>query len=368
MGELSFTADPLTGLATRPDFELSLAELTRAPGAVGSLGVSGSVAILDLDHFTAVNGRYGAQVGDEVLRACASRFREVASSLPRGTLLARIANDEFALAVPGLRPEGVAEALSAATLGWEPIPTAAGLIRTTFSAGVAEVVAGEDQADAMRRADRAVFQAKCAGRSTILAYDASTERFAHQRRDLFFHLDVLRARMERMGVEVRTDPLTDLGNRRALDEWLHRFDRAHDRFRQPLAILFIDLDRFHAFHHVRGQESGDEALRQVARVLAKGCRPTDLPFRRGGEEFVVLLPSTGLNEALVVAERLRQAVAALAIPHGGEPDVPTLTVTVVAAQVTGRRCASEAIEAAAQAAFAAKDTAGRDVVLVADPT
>ncbi|MCK7581243.1 MAG: GGDEF domain-containing protein [Chromatiales bacterium] len=76
----------------------------------------------------------------------------------------------------------------------------------------------------------------------------------------------------------------------------------------PVSLLFADVDHFKHFNDRHGHLNGDRALQHVASVLASCLRPTDLVARYGGEEFAALLPSAGLEQAELVAERLRQAV------------------------------------------------------------
>lgn len=105
-----------------------------------------------------------------------------------------------------------------------------------------------------------------------------------------------------------TDDLTGLNNRRYFSEQAERLiDRA--RFaRTPVALLMLDLDHFKQINDTYGHPSGDLVLRQFADMLRQEVRPGDLCGRFGGEEFLVLLPSASREEALVVAERLRQSV------------------------------------------------------------
>lgn len=125
-----------------------------------------------------------------------------------------------------------------------------------------------------------------------------------------------------------TDSLTGLANRRRLDqvlrhEWLHAQHK-----RQPLAVLMVDVDHFRAFNQRHGHAGGDHALREVANAL-KYCirRPADLAARYGGEEFQVILPGTDMPGAMMLAERVRAKVQALA-PFAGDEDSVTVSVGV----------------------------------------
>lgn len=114
------------------------------------------------------------------------------------------------------------------------------------------------------------------------------------------------------------DSLTGIANRRRFEEALEvEFARA-SRSGAPLSLLMFDVDYFKRYNDTYGHVAGDACLRQVAQTLqASLVRPADLAARYGGEEFVALLPDTDPAGARMVAERIRQAVMALGIPHAG---------------------------------------------------
>lgn len=123
-----------------------------------------------------------------------------------------------------------------------------------------------------------------------------------------------------------TDALTNLANRRTLDQRLHlEWDRAQ-RSGEPLALLMIDVDHFKDFNDRHGHQSGDEALRSVAHVIDSNIRrPADLAARYGGEEFAVVLPQTDGNGAGLIAEHIRSAVEHLPLVVG---DTTPITVSI----------------------------------------
>lgn len=106
----------------------------------------------------------------------------------------------------------------------------------------------------------------------------------------------------------RTDPLTDLPNRRAFLERARAPWSVAQRGRRPLAALVLDIDHFKAVNYDYGHEVGDRVLVHLAALMRAICRAGDLPARWGGEEFVMLLPETDLTQALGFGERLRTAV------------------------------------------------------------
>jgi diguanylate cyclase (GGDEF)-like protein len=112
-----------------------------------------------------------------------------------------------------------------------------------------------------------------------------------------------------------TDSLTGLRNHRAFQESLLSLVQMAERYGQPLALIMLDIDHFKQFNDRFGHPAGDELLRQVASVLRRSARAYDVVARYGGEEFAILLPNTDLEEAIRVAERLRQQIAAIQNPH-----------------------------------------------------
>ncbi len=109
------------------------------------------------------------------------------------------------------------------------------------------------------------------------------------------------------------DPLTDTGNRIAMQQALKREIDLARRNQQPLSILMVDIDHFKQINDQHGHSTGDEALTAVASALKESLRNIDMVFRYGGEEFVVLLSNTSREAAYMVGERLRLAV--LGIQH-----------------------------------------------------
>ena len=105
--------------------------------------------------------------------------------------------------------------------------------------------------------------------------------------------------------EARTDALTGLPNRRALDEDLTRRLAEWRRHGRPLSVMMIDIDHFKKFNDTYGHQVGDAVLQQVAALLRKTMRESDFVGRFGGEEMAVVLPGTEATEACLAAERAR---------------------------------------------------------------
>jgi diguanylate cyclase (GGDEF)-like protein len=106
-----------------------------------------------------------------------------------------------------------------------------------------------------------------------------------------------------------TDALTGLGNRHAMEDVFPREVRRCVQNEQPVALIMIDVDHFKTFNDKFGHVAGDRALSAVAHILRKQFRPRDLLVRYGGDEFAVLLPGIGGEEAMKIAERVRTSVS-----------------------------------------------------------
>lgn len=121
------------------------------------------------------------------------------------------------------------------------------------------------------------------------------------------------------GTLATLDGLTGIANRRAFDErLLHEWSRASRAKKAPLSLIMADVDYFKRYNDVYGHQGGDDCLRAVASVFQRLVfRASDLAARYGDEEFAVILPSTDLDGAREVAERIRAEVAAAVLPHAG---------------------------------------------------
>ena len=156
-----------------------------------------------------------------------------------------------------------------------------------------------------------------------------------------------------------TDPLTGLFNRRV---FLERLDQESDRISRlggSTVLLMLDLDFFKRINDTYGHSTGDEVLRQFAEVVRKNSRNIDVPARFGGEEFAILLTSTGRKEALIVAERLRKQVAELAIEHS-EKGTVKITVSIGAALLSMQDTNGEIVLNRADSALYKAKESGRN--------
>ncbi|KAB0677196.1 GGDEF domain-containing protein [Aureimonas leprariae] len=168
-----------------------------------------------------------------------------------------------------------------------------------------------------------------------------------------------------------TDGLTGVRNRRAFDEALERESAAAGSNRRPLSMILVDVDHFKAFNDTYGHPAGDSCLKAIAGALDRALtRPGDCVARYGGEEFALLLTDTGPAGALVIAERVRQAVLMLGIAHKASRTLPLVSVSVgVATEASETDEAADAVrllDRADRALYRAK-TAGRNRVEMASP-
>ena len=123
-------------------------------------------------------------------------------------------------------------------------------------------------------------------------------------------------------------------------------------------MLLCDIDRFKQVNDTRGHAAGDEVLRVVATRLGEVARPGDVPGRWGGEEFLVVLPATGPDEAAAMGERTRRVIAAGPVPLADGPLAVTTSVGVASGAEDGWECL---VRRADTGLYAAKES-GRDRV------
>ena len=170
--------------------------------------------------------------------------------------------------------------------------------------------------------------------------------------------EVLAQKNARLAELATIDELTQLKNRRRFNEDLEHHVALSIRGGTPLSLVLLDVDRFKQYNDTFGHPAGDEVLRGVSATLRACVREHDMVARFGGEEFVVLLPSTDADTALAVAERLRAAIASRTWPLGAV----TASFGVATADPSHPVSAASLVEQADQALYRAK-RAGRDRVV-----
>ena len=165
--------------------------------------------------------------------------------------------------------------------------------------------------------------------------------------------------------EAMQDPLTGLFNRAALDRTLEQEVARAQRYGMRLSLLVVDVDHFKAVNDHLGHQAGDQVLKALAALLRRLKRKSDLVFRYGGDEFVIVLPNTGLSGAMVLAKRIHAAVNsddALPLPGNLRP-----TFSIGAAALREGETSRELFERADGALYRAKE-GGRNGYCVEDRT
>jgi len=159
------------------------------------------------------------------------------------------------------------------------------------------------------------------------------------------------------------DRLTGLYRREVVMDALLREIRRAARVRAPLAIILLDVDRFKQINDTMGHQVGDKVLTELGRRMGEAGRAVDWLGRYGGEEFIAVLASTGTQGALLAAERLRSAVAALPIATGRTSRTITLSAGVAAYEAGEEWPTVEQLVGAADAALYRAKSAGRNCVM-----
>ena len=170
------------------------------------------------------------------------------------------------------------------------------------------------------------------------------------------HLNLKRKQdlLERL---VGIDGLTEIPNRRQFDTVLDKEWRRAQRTQTPLSLILLDIDYFKHFNDRYGHTAGDECLRKVARTLARSVkRASDFVARYGGEEFAVILPGATIDQAVEVAEKIRENVESLHLCHAGSQvsDYVTLSLGVATLIPNPETSPQNLIETADKALYRAK--------------
>jgi two-component system cell cycle response regulator len=164
------------------------------------------------------------------------------------------------------------------------------------------------------------------------------------------------------------DPLTQIANRRLIDQRLvEEFARAR-RYKHPLTCILVDIDHFKAVNDNYGHPTGDRVLVEVALAIRQSIRTTDLAGRFGGEEFIVLAPETPsvATSAGIVAERIRQTIQERTMNRADE-GLPAVTASVgVASTDLKVKTEGELLKRADEALYRAKREGRNRVILAAD--
>jgi diguanylate cyclase (GGDEF)-like protein len=161
------------------------------------------------------------------------------------------------------------------------------------------------------------------------------------------------------------DGLTNIYNRRYLEQRLAKEMAYSRRFQKPLTVLLVDIDFFKRLNDTYGHQAGDHALREVSEILTKGLREYDVVARYGGEEFAIILPSTPRERGAIIAERLRESVEAAEIVTRGHHIKLTVSVGLSSHPEDATE-AKELVHLADKALYQAKHRGRNQVVHAGD--
>ena len=207
-----------------------------------------------------------------------------------------------------------------------------------------------------------------------LRYHSKAYVYQLQRDEAFKALQESQQRLAEMNKRLMRlsilDGLTGIPNRRRFDESLGIEWKRAMRNKTPISLILMDIDYFKLYNDHYGHQEGDECLKKVAKTLESLIqRPTDLVSRYGGEEFVALLPETGPDGAKILAERMRQTVEELCIPHQQSKVSECVTLSLGVASVVPERgeSAEKLVEMADKALYKAKQS-GRNRVELFQPS
>jgi diguanylate cyclase len=183
--------------------------------------------------------------------------------------------------------------------------------------------------------------------------------FAEKTREL----DSIRDSLSKSEERANTDTLTDLPNRRGLEEFFRVAQIAAMEQGEALSVLLIDIDHFKKFNDNFGHGVGDQVLKLMAKVLRDKLRKGDLPARYGGEELIAVLPSADVATCAAVAERIRHAIAECSITRRSTDEVlPQMTISIGVAQFQPGESMGDLIERCDRALYLAKKTGRNRVV------
>ncbi len=149
----------------------------------------------------------------------------------------------------------------------------------------------------------------------LLVSLAAQLAIAIQQSELYHQLEIVNHELKYLA---NFDSLTGIANRRYFDEYLQMQWYQLSQEQAPLSVILCDLDFFKPYNDTYGHLAGDRALREVAQAICKAMRyPTDLVARYGGEEFAIVLPKTGVAEAILIAQNIQTQIEKLQIIHSG---------------------------------------------------
>jgi diguanylate cyclase len=176
-------------------------------------------------------------------------------------------------------------------------------------------------------------------------------------------LDNLRSQLDRLEREARLDPLTGIGNRAQFDRQMRAAVAHARRDHEPLCLMMIDIDHFKRFNDLYGHQMGDQVLKLVAHQLTQVAGESREPARYGGEEFALVLPRGDLDEAAMLADKLRKKVEGRkVINRRTHETLGQVTLSIGVARYRAGETAAELVHRADEALYRAK-AQGRNCIV-----
>ena len=172
----------------------------------------------------------------------------------------------------------------------------------------------------------------------------------------------LRELNEELMVQASTDGLTNIYNRRYLENSLEHEVNRRNRYPDALSLVMLDIDRFKNFNDDYGHAGGDTALQVLSRVMTSSARNIDVIGRYGGEEFLIILPKTPPENALIFAERLQRSIETTPINIGNQLTRLTASIGVAGVETEHPKITAEQLKAAADSALYVAKAEGRNCV------
>jgi diguanylate cyclase (GGDEF)-like protein len=181
------------------------------------------------------------------------------------------------------------------------------------------------------------------------------ELLASRAREVQTTAEQLQVLNHELAAIARQDPLSELGNRRALKEDLEVLEARVSRYSHRYCLAVLDVDYFKAYNDAHGHPAGDEIIKIVAGQLVKQARSGDTLYRYGGDEFLCVFPEQSLATGTQAIRRMRAGLDRLAIPHAGSPlGVLTFSAGVAVMDPERTRSADEVLKEADEALYRAK--------------
>jgi diguanylate cyclase len=328
--------DALTQVANRRALDH---ELKRCVAEFQQHGTPTTIMLLDVDHFKRFNDTHGHPTGDDALKFVARAVRQEVSEVG---MVARYGGEEFAVVLAGLNADAASVYCERArqAIGTTRFRAGENEVRVTASAGIAEIMSGESEAELIGRADAALYASKNAGRNCGHLHDGRTSRLV--RCQQAGSAPAIVAPPEKVGdewlydAEHATDalfyePIPNVASRPAFFDDLIRRLAHWRRSGTPLTILLVQVDGYQRLTSDHGSTSAEAVLRIASQLINASMRDMDHVARLSEDTFAMLLPGALLSHGVTIAERLRHAVERCRLPRKAGASWFTISAGVVQA-------------------------------------